>query len=267
MKHHWIVEPGTTVDLSDYSPDHNGPYKSQEDAGGELEALRVRLAELQGLLYADNRFSALIILQGMDASGKDGTVRHVMSGLTPLGVHCVAFKAPNAEELEHDYLWRVHKETPRRGEMGIFNRSHYEDVLIARVHDLVPKKVWERRYAQINDFERMLAESGTVILKFFLHISKGEQKKRFEERLDNPKKYWKFNEQDIAERHHWSAYMKAYERVLSECSTKWAPWTIVPANAKWYRNLVVAQSLVNALEGLKMRYPPAHFDRSKIKIK
>ena len=202
----------------------------------------------------------------MDTSGKDGTIRHVMSGLSPLGVRVKAFKAPTEEELGHDFLWRVHKEVPRQGFIGIFNRSHYEDVLVVRVHELVPRKVWKSRYEQINDFEKLLVKNNVILLKFFLHISKSEQKARLEERLSDPTRYWKFSLADVKEREYWSVYRKAYEDVLTRCSTKWAPWHLVPANHKWYRNLVVAETIVDTLRALKMEYPSPSIDLSKVRI-
>ena len=262
----YTVKPGRLVSLADYDPDDTGPYDSEEQTAELLAGLRAELAELQGLLFADNRYAVLIVLQGMDGSGKDSTIRHVMSSLTPLGCSATPFKTPSEEELEHDFLWRIHKALPGRGTIGIFNRSHYEDVLIVRVHNLVPRQVWKHRYRQINDFERMLTETGTVILKFFLHISKDEQKKRFEERLKNPTKYWKFAPKDIEERKFWDDYMAAYEAVLTKCSTAWAPWTIVPANHKWYRNLIVAQTIVKALKDLDLQWPAPTFDRSQVVI-
>ncbi len=260
------VTPGASVKLEDHDPADTRPYKQEKDALKRLDELRAELAELQGRLFADNRYALLIILQGMDGSGKDSTIRHVMAGVSPIGCHVTAFKVPTEEEREHDFLWRVHQAVPRRGEIAIFNRSHYEDVLIVRVHDLVPKRVWKRRYKQINHFERILVETGTVVVKFFLHISKEEQKQRFEERLRNPTKYWKFSLQDIEERKYWDDYMNAYEAALTNCSTKWAPWTIVPADKKWYRNLVVAETLVRELKRLDLKYPAATFDRSKVVI-
>jgi PPK2 family polyphosphate:nucleotide phosphotransferase len=193
----------------------------------------------------------------MDTGGKDGTIRHVFDGVNPQGVKVASFKKPTPRELAHDYLWRVHPHTPGNGEIVIFNRSHYEDVLVVRVHELVPKKVWNRRYEQINDFERRLAEEGTTILKFFLHISKQEQKERLRARLDEPDKNWKFSSGDLAERALWDDYQQAYEDVLSNTSTKWAPWYIIPADQKWFRNLLISQILVDTLERLKMRYPEA----------
>jgi PPK2 family polyphosphate:nucleotide phosphotransferase len=261
-----LVKPGTKVSLKDFDPDDTGPYHAEEEVQGPLEKLRHDLAKLQSLFYADRRFALLIILQGMDASGKDGTIKHVMSGLNPLGVSVVPFKAPNDEELAHDFLWRVHKATPARGQIGIFNRSQYEDVLVVRVHDLVPRKVWKHRYKQINHFEHILVENHTVLLKFFLHISMDEQKKRLEERLQDPTHYWKFSRRDVEERRYWPAYKDAYEDALSKCSTEWAPWHVVPANHKWYRNLVVAQAVVEALRDLKLRYPEPPEDVSKIVI-
>jgi PPK2 family polyphosphate:nucleotide phosphotransferase len=189
-----------------------------------------------------------------------------MSGLNPLGVQVHAFKEPSKEELAHDFLWRVHQKTPPRGVIGIFNRSHYEDVVVVRVHDLVPRKVWESRYDQINAFEKILVQNGTILLKFFLHISKGEQKKRLEERLSDPTRHWKLSREDVEERKLWGDYRKAYQAVLSLCSTKWAPWRIVPANHKWYRNLVVAQTMVETLRSLDMKYPQSTLDLSKIVI-
>jgi len=270
MKSRHTIELGTEVRLEDHNPDDTGDFDDGDDAPrkarARLEDLTDELQKLQGLLWADNRFALLIVLQGTDACGKDGTIRRVLSGLSPLGVHVTAFKAPNEEEREHDYLWRVHKVTPRRGEIAIFNRSHYEDVLVPRVHKLVPKTVWKARYDQINDFERMLTENGTVIVKFFLHISKAEQKERFEERLNNPKKYWKFNIGDIDERKRWDDYMRAYEALLTKCNSRWARWTIVPSDKKWYRDLVVGETIVETLKGLKMKWPPPAIDHSKVVI-
>jgi PPK2 family polyphosphate:nucleotide phosphotransferase len=261
-----LVKPGSKVFLKDFDPDDAGPYHGEEEVHEPLEKLRQELAKLQSLFYADRRFALLIILQGMDAAGKDGTIKHVMSGLNPLGVSVIPFKAPNEEELAHDFLWRVHKATPARGQIAIFNRSQYEDVLVVRVHELVPRTVWKRRYKQINHFEHILVENHTVLLKFFLHISKDEQKKRLQARLQDPTHYWKFSRRDVEERRYWPAYKDAYEDALGKCSTEWAPWHVVPANHKWYRNLVVAQTVVDALRGLKLRYPEPPEDVSKIVI-
>jgi len=209
-----LVKPGTKVSLKKYDPGDTGQYASSEEAGGKLQKQLDELIKLQNLLHAESRRALLVILQGMDTSGKDGTISHVMSGLNPIGVQVKAFKAPNEEELAHDFLWRIHRAVPRRGMIGIFNRSHYEDVLVVRVHELVPAKVWKGRYEQINRFERILVDNGVIILKFFLHISKGEQKLRLEERLHDPTRYWKFSLKDVEERQYWAAYRKAYEVAL-----------------------------------------------------
>src|SRR5262245_31066804 len=261
-----LLKPGTKISLKDCDPDDTGPYASPEEAEADLQKQLDALVKLQNLLYACSHKALLIILQGMDTSGKDGTIRHVMSGLSPLGVQVKAFKVPTHEELAHDFLWRIHKEVPRKGDIGIFNRSHYEDVLVVRVHGLVSRKIWRARYEQINNFERMLVKNDVIVLKFFLHISKSEQKKRLEDRLTDPTRYWKFTLQDVEERRHWSDYRKAYEEALSRSSTKWAPWYIVPADHKWYRNLVVAETIVRTLKDLDMEYPPPTLDISKVKI-
>jgi PPK2 family polyphosphate:nucleotide phosphotransferase len=260
------VKPGSHVSLKDLDPGDTGAYKSADDVKDPLRKLQKQLNRLQYLLHADGRYALLVVLQGMDTSGKDGTIRKVMASVSPLGVQVTAFKAPSERELAHDFLWRVHQVVPGRGTIGIFNRSHYEDVLIARVHELVPAKVWKARYKQINDFEKTLTENRTVILKFFLHISKDEQKRRLEARLKDPARYWKFAISDVEERKCWADYRKAYEDALSTCSTKWAPWHIVPADNKWYRNLVVAQTIVETLRGLALRFPEPSIDLSKIVI-
>jgi PPK2 family polyphosphate:nucleotide phosphotransferase len=261
-----VVKPGAKISLDEYDPSDTGPYQSAEDAAKVLQAHLSELIKLQNLLYAENKRSLLVVLQGMDTSGKDGTIRHVMSGLSPLGVQVHAFKAPTQEELAHDFLWRVHKVVPPHGTIGIFNRSHYEDVLIVRVHELVKPKVWKDRFKQINQFERTLVKNNTLLLKFFLHISADEQKKRLEERLADPTRYWKFSMHDVEERRYWDDYQNAYEDVLKKCSPKHAPWHIVPANHKWYRNLVVAKTIVKTLRDLDMKYPDATVDLSKIVI-
>jgi PPK2 family polyphosphate:nucleotide phosphotransferase len=261
-----LVKPGTKVRLKDHDPDDTGEFRTEEEAEGPSQALLDELDGLQRLLYAENRRAVLVVLQGMDTSGKDGTIRKVMRGLSPLGVQVVAFKEPTEEELAHDFLWRVHHHVPRHGYLGIFNRSHYEDVLIVRVHELVPKTVWKARYGQINDFEKMLSLNNVILLKFFLHISKDEQRKRLEARLTDPTRYWKFSLKDIEERRYWPDYRKAYEAALTRCSTRWAPWHIVPANRKWYRNYYVARVLVETLRGLDMHYPEPTIDLSKVVI-
>ena len=259
--------PKTDVHLKDWSTnDTDGFDGDKGDAETVLIELNRKLAELQGLLYAEGKHQVLVVLQGMDTSGKDGTIKHVFRTVNPLGVRVANFKRPNDTELAHDYLWRVHAHTPGRGHITIFNRSHYEDVLVVRVHNLVPKKQWGRRYRQIRDFERMLTDEGTIVRKFFLHISKDEQKERLEERLQNPKKQWKFEHGDIDERKLWDDYQKAYEVALTKTSTKSAPWYIVPSDRKWYRNLVISQALIDTLETLKMSYPEPTGGLDKIKI-
>jgi len=254
------VKPGATVRLSKADPDDTGDYKKtdqgKEKAKAELSGLIGRLGELQERLYANGQQSVLVVLQGMDTSGKDGTIKSVMSGVNPQGCTVASFKAPSNSELAHDFLWRVHHEAPAKGHIAIFNRSHYEDVLITRVHGWVTEKVVKQRLRHIEEFEELLYENGTVILKFFLHISKAEQKERLEERIHDPEKRWKFNEGDLEERKLWDQYMHAFEEVLSATSAEHAPWYIVPANRKWYRNLVVAHTLVEALEGMKLKRPP-----------
>jgi PPK2 family polyphosphate:nucleotide phosphotransferase len=261
-----LLKPGRKVSLKDIDPADTGDFQSAEQVEEPLRKLRDELNDLQYLLNAEARRALLIILQGMDTSGKDGTIRHVMQGISPLGVEVTAFKAPTEEELAHDFLWRVHHRVPRSGYIGIFNRSHYEDVLIARVHEFVPRKVWHARYEQINYFERMLVKNKVIVLKFFLHISKEEQKQRLEARLHDPHRFWKFSLKDVEERRYWSAYRKAYEAALTHCNTPWAPWHIVPADRKWYRNYVVAQTIVQTLRELDMNFPPPTIDLSKITI-
>ena len=213
------------------------------------------LTDLQDRLWAEGKHKVLVVLQGIDAAGKDGTLRHVMGAFNPQGCPVTAFKVPSPEELAHDYLWRVHRRVPSAGEIGVFNRSHYEDVLVVRVHDIVPRKVWSKRFDQINAFERLLVDEGTTIVKFFLHISKDEQRERLQARIDDPSKRWKFQHGDLEERKFWNDYQRAYEAVLSKTSTKHAPWHVVPANHKWYRDYVVASVLVDALEKLEMKHP------------
>jgi len=261
------VKPGTKVKLDEYDPEDDHEFKGDKDEAEDvLDELTDRLEAAQELLYAEHKQKLLVVLQGMDTSGKDGVIRHVFEGVNPQGVRVASFKVPTQEELDHDYLWRVHRQTPGKGEIVIFNRSHYEDVLVVRVHELVSEKQWSRRYQQINDFERLLVEEGTTILKFFLHIDKDEQKKRFQARLDDPEKHWKFNVGDLKERQLWKAYMEAYEDVLSRTSQEDAPWYIVPSNQKWYRNLVIASVLVETLEKLKMSYPVPKEDLSLVII-
>lgn len=251
---HYSPEPGKSIRLSDYNADDDGGL-DKETAALEVEKLKMRMADLQEMLYAQSKQALLVILQALDTGGKDGTIKKVFSGVTPLGVHVTSFKAPSAEELAHDFLWRVHRNAPSKGLIGVFNRSHYEDVLIVRVNQLVPESVWRKRYEQINAFEHLLAENGTRILKFYLHISKAEQKQRLEERLARPDKQWKFSLGDLPVRAKWDEYMRAYEDAINHCNTKDAPWYIVPANRKWYRDWVITRTIVHTLESMDLRYP------------
>lgn len=261
------VKPGNQVNLSDWDPNDERFFTGgKNEAKKALDDLNDRLEELQELQYAEGKHKVLVVLQAMDTGGKDGTIRHVFDGVNPQGVKVASFKVPTKKELAHDYLWRVHKQTPGSGEITIFNRSHYEDVLVVRVHNLVDEEVWRRRYHHINEFERILADEGTTIVKFFLHIDLIEQKERLQARLDNPNKHWKFSLGDLEERKLWPEYTRAYEEVLSKTSTEWAPWYIVPANKKWYRNFVIANVLIKTLEGLGMQYPESAEDFSSIVI-
>jgi PPK2 family polyphosphate:nucleotide phosphotransferase len=230
------------------------------------QKIAAKLAELQYRLYADGRYGVLVVLQAIDGGGKDGTIRHVFSTFNPQGCTVHAFKAPGAEELRHDYLWRVHQHVPPRGEITVFNRSHYEEVLIARVDALVPRPVWQERYRQINEFERTLVENGIRVVKIFLHISKAEQRRRFEERIHDPRKQWKFDAQDLAKRAQWSTYRQAFLDMLVRCNKKHAPWHVVPADHKWLRDLAVAQILLAQLQSLRLRFPPPRFNPRKIRV-
>ena len=261
------ILPGTPVDLGTHDPRDNKNYPDGKDSGkARLKELNRELESLQELLYAEGKHKILVVLQGMDTSGKDGAIRHVFEGVNPQGVKVASFGVPTREELDHDYLWRIHQRAPKTGEITIFNRSHYEDVLVVKVRGLAPLDRVERRYAQIADFERMLAQEGTTIVKFFLHISKEEQKARLQERLDRPEKNWKFNPGDLVERGFWDDYIAAYETALTRTSTELAPWYIVPSDRKWYRNLVIANVLIDALKNLKMQFPPPVEDLGKIVI-
>lgn len=256
MMNIYIVKPNAKVDLAEWDPEDSSLFKDKKkDAETLIKGLVKELAKMQELLYAEHKHKVLIILQAFDTGGKDGTIRHVFSGVNPLGIRVASFKVPTQRELDHDYLWRVHEQVPGTGEIVIFNRSHYEDVLVVRVHNLVNKEIWSKRYDQINCFERVLAEEGTTILKFFLNIDKEEQKERLLARLDEPNKRWKFNPNDLQERDRWNEYKKAYEEAIQKTSTKWAPWYIIPSNRKWYRNLIIASILVNKLKSLNMSYP------------
>jgi PPK2 family polyphosphate:nucleotide phosphotransferase len=250
------VAAGKHVSLDDFDPaDESVAPGDKQETAEKLDKLEERLGELQELFFADHSRALLVVLQGMDTSGKDGTVRHVMHGVSPLGVRAVPFKKPTPVEHDHDFLWRAHQQTPGKGEIVFFNRSHYEDVLVVRVHGWISEKECRRRFDQINDFERMLVENGTIVLKFFLHISKDEQRKRLRARVDDPTKRWKFQFGDLDERKLWDEYRHAYEEVLEQTSTKHAPWVVVPADHKWVRNYVVAKTLVKTLQDLDMKYP------------
>lgn len=249
------VHPGEQLKLAEIDPDACEHYKKKKDIEQELEKQRDRLSKLQERLYAESKRSLLIVLQAMDTGGKDGTIKHVVQGINPQGCRVWSFKKPSDEELSHDFLWRYHQRTPQRGMITIFNRSHYEDVLIVRVQQLVPEDVWRKRYHVINEFEQMLSLNNIAVIKFFLHISKDEQKRRLESRLQNPDKLWKFSSNDVEQRQLWDDYQKAYEDAINNCSTAYAPWYIVPANTKWYRNLVIARAIADTLEAMNPQYP------------
>ncbi|HEY5529395.1 MAG TPA: polyphosphate kinase 2 family protein [Thermoleophilia bacterium] len=249
------VEPGTRVKLSQIDPDYKGDDKDQSAVQDELAKLTKRLAELQYLMYAECKRSFLIVLQAVDGGGKDGTVNHVIASMNPQGATVQPFKVPSAEDLAHDYLWRIHKVTPAKGRVVVFNRSHYEDVLVVRVHGLVPPEVWSGRYDEINAFEKLLSDNGTHIIKFFLYIDKKEQLARFKQRLEDPAKQWKISESDYKEREFWDAYQNAYEDAISKCSTADAPWYIIPANHKWCRNVAISRILVATMESMGMQFP------------
>lgn len=261
------IPPDSRISLSEWNPDDDDIIDGKKSAARErLDADRARLESLQELLYAEGKHRLLVVLQAMDTAGKDSTIRHVFQGVDPLGVRVANFKAPTTHELAHDYLWRVHQKVPAAGEIVIFNRSHYEDVLITRVNGWIDDDECARRYRHINEFERMLAETGTTILKFYLNISKDEQKKRLEARRDTPEKQWKFQPADLSVRAQWDDYMRVYEDALSATSTAHAPWHVIPANSKLARNLTVSRILIDTLESLDMRYPPAPEDVAKIRI-
>jgi PPK2 family polyphosphate:nucleotide phosphotransferase len=255
MSHQQLVPPfDKPFKLADYDPAFTGGG-GKEQALADIAVLRLRLNELQDVLYADRRFGLLVILQGIDTAGKDGTVKSVFQEVGQLGCDVVSFGVPTAEEAAHDFLWRYHVHMPERGKVMIFNRSYYESVLVERVDSLVPKETWKARYDEINRFERFLSDQGTVIMKFFLHISKDEQRERLQERINNPNKRWKFRSGDLNERKSWDGYQEAFEDMVAKCNTEFAPWHVVPANHKWHRDVVVARALIERLEGLKLRYP------------
>src|SRR5712671_6727360 len=251
----FMVKPHTRLKLSEFDPDDTAGFEKGDKTHARLEKNISRMEGLQTLLSASSQHAVLVVLQAMDAGGKDGTVRHVMSGLNPQGCRVTSFKVPSVEEASHDFLWRIHRAVPAHGEIGIFNRSQYEDVLVVRVHQLVPKSVWSARYEQINTFERLLSENGVTILKFFLHISKQEQKERLEARLEDSSRNWKISPADLKERERWGDYVRAYEAALSRCSTSAIPWFVIPSNKKWFRNLAVSQIIVETLERMNPQFP------------
>jgi PPK2 family polyphosphate:nucleotide phosphotransferase len=263
----FVVEPGSKVDLASIDPSYSGRHPSHEDAAPEIRNRLERIAKLQYLLYADAEQSLLVVLQALDAAGKDGVVRHLFSGLNPQGTSVYCFKQPSQLELGHDFLWRAHLRAPSKGELVIFNRSHYEDVLVVRVHDLAPESVWSKRYDMINDFERMLAGSGTRILKFYLHISPEEQLQRFKQRLDDPLRHWKISESDYSERDLWPKYVAAYEAAIALTSTKRAPWYVIPANHKRFRDLAVSQIVADTMDEMGLHLPATRVDLAKIRRK
>lgn len=262
------LEPGHDFEIEKLDPNDTSGFEGRpEDEPAESSRLNEKLRKLQELLYAEHKHKVLVILQAMDTGGKDGVIHRVFQGVNPQGVRVAHFGVPTSEELSHDFLWRIHSKVPEDGEIVIFNRSHYEGVLVERVHNLVPEETWKLRYRQINDFERLLSESNTIILKFYLHISPEEQKKRLQERLDDPAKEWKFSANDLPERKFWKNYMNAYEDALNKSTTEWAPWHIIPSNHKWFRDLAVSRIIVKALEKLDMKYPKLDKDPRSIIIK
>ncbi len=261
------VEPGRKVKLAEIDPDFTDHHKSKASVMEKLDKYNKRLRELQYLLYAENKQSLLICLQALDAAGKDGTINHVLGNMNPQGTRVHGFKVPSHEEAAHDFLWRIHRQTPGKGEVVIFNRSHYEDVLVVRVHDLVPERVWSKRYGLINDFEKGLINNGTRIIKFFLHISPDEQLRRFKKRIDDPARHWKISESDYSERALWPKYTEAYADALGETSTKHAPWYVIPSNKKWFRNLAVSKIVVETLESMDMKFPAPTVSLDDIKRK
>jgi PPK2 family polyphosphate:nucleotide phosphotransferase len=261
-----IVKPDSKIRLKHFDPDYHGKHESRESALSEIQKNLQKMEQLQYLMYAENKHSLLLVLQGLDAAGKDGVVRHVLTGMNPEGCVSVNFKQPTKEELAHDFLWRVHPHVPGKGSVVIFNRSHYEDVLVVRVHGLAPEKVWSKRYDQINDFEQLIAtENNTTILKFFLHISKQEQLERFKKRLDDPARQWKISDSDYKERDSWKDYTEAFEDVLTQTSTERAPWFIIPSNHKWFRDLAISQIITRAMEEMSMQLPTPTVNLTQIR--
>jgi PPK2 family polyphosphate:nucleotide phosphotransferase len=261
----FIIEPGAGVELGRIDPDYCGE-ESCESALADLRSYAQELDRLQYLMHAERKSSLLIVLQGLDACGKDGLARHILTSMNPAGCRVVGFKKPTQEELGHDFLWRVHPHVPAKGEVVVFNRSHYEDVLVVRVHELIPASVWSKRYDQINDFEKSLAlDNDTTVLKFLLHISKEEQLARFKRRLDDPARRWKISESDYEERQYWDQYTEAFEEMLHKTSTRYAPWFVIPANHKWFRDLAVSQIIARTLENLDMELPEPEADLHRIR--
>ena len=261
------LTPGEPITLEGM-PTRAKPFGQDRDkAKAEFKSLRKELIQLQRRFYAEGKAKLLIVFQAMDAGGKDGTIRSVFKGVNPQGVAVTSFKVPSREELAHDFLWRIHRAVPGTGMIGVFNRSHYEDVLVVRVENIVPETVWRARYDLINHFEKMLVETGTIVLKFFLHISREEQRERFQERLDDPEKNWKFSSEDLKKRERWDLYMAAYEDALRRCTTSWAPWHVIPAGQNWYRDLAVSRVIVNALRVHNPQYPSVTEDLSHIEVR
>jgi len=260
------IPPGQRIHLNDCDPANTSKYDKRE-ALGKAKKLRDKMSDLQQRLFAERKRSLLICLQALDAGGKDGVIKHVIGSMNPDGCHVANFKEPTQQELAHDFLWRVEAQTPACGEIAIFNRSHYEDVLIVRVHNLVPKSIWSQRYDQINCFEQRLVSNGTHILKFFLHISKQEQLQRFEQRLDDPAKRWKISEADYTEREYWDDYLRAYEDVLARCNSDAAPWFVIPADHKWFRDLAISEIIVSTMESMKFQVPEPTIDIEEIRRK
>jgi PPK2 family polyphosphate:nucleotide phosphotransferase len=263
----FVVEPGTKVRLSKVDPSYTGKHETHEKAVPEIQANLERLGKLQYLLYADGSKSLLVVLQALDAAGKDGVIRHVFTGMNPQGTSVFGFKQPSREEAAHDFLWRAHMRAPGKGEVAVFNRSYFEDVLVVRVHKLVPHSVWSKRFELINDFETTLSRNGTTILKFFLHISPEEQLLRFKQRLDDPSRHWKISESDYSERELWPQYIEAYEDAMAVTSTKRAPWYVIPANHKWFRNLAISQIIADTMDGMGLQLPPTRVNIADIRRK
>ncbi|MCB9495823.1 MAG: polyphosphate kinase 2 family protein [Fibrobacteria bacterium] len=262
-----LCSPGKKVRLDRLPTDAEGGGEAKAEAVERTESIRPQLRSLQERLYAEGKRGLIVVFQAMDTGGKDGAVRGLFTGLDPAGVQVTGFKGPTSAELAHDYLWRIHAMVPPRGMIGVWNRSHYEDVLAVRVRKLVPDEVWRRRFEHINAFEKMLVDEGMVLVKYFLHISHDTQRKRLEERLADPSKHWKFDPADLEDRLHWDAYQSAYQDVLEKCSTPWAPWKVIPADRKWARNFALMNDLVEVLQGMDPKPPPARFDLSRVVIR